>query len=239
MTNIIAKIRSGQGKPWSLVRGFARSVLSLHLPVGGPVRALSRGLYRVHVAVRELVAWGARFFWYEPLFRGQCERVGERFRMEQLPYIAGRGRIVIGTSVRLSGKSSIGFSGVLGVEPQLSIGDGTFIGHDCSLVMAESITIGKNCLLAGGVSVRDLDGHPVDAAARRAKGATPREGVRRVVIGNDVWIGAGATILKGVTVGDRSIVGAGAVVTRDVPADCVVAGNPARIVRRLEARDAA
>ena len=56
-----------------------------------------------------------------------------------------------------------------------------------------------------------------------------------MVIGDDVWIGAGAIILKGVTIGERSIVGAGAVVTRGVPADSVVAGNPAQIVRRLDA----
>jgi maltose O-acetyltransferase len=54
-----------------------------------------------------------------------------------------------------------------------------------------------------------------------------------VIIGDDVWIGHGAVILKGVTIGDRAVIGAGAVVTRGVPADTVVAGNPARVVKRL------
>jgi acetyltransferase-like isoleucine patch superfamily enzyme len=153
--------------------------------------------------------------------------------MELLPYLSGRGRIVIGNAVRLSGKPSIAFSNRLNAQPQFQIGDGTFIGHGCHFGIAESIQIGRNCLLAGGVSVRDLDGHPVDAERRRAGEPTPPAGVRPVVIEDDVWIGATAIILKGVTIGARSIVGAGAVVSRYVPPDCVVAGNPARIVKGL------
>jgi acetyltransferase-like isoleucine patch superfamily enzyme len=82
------------------------------------------------------------------------------------------------------------------------------------------------------VSVGDYDGHPIDPVLRRFSSAPPEE-IRPVMIGDDVWIGRHATILKGVTIGDRSIVGAGAVVTRSVPPDVVVAGNPARVVRSL------
>jgi maltose O-acetyltransferase len=59
------------------------------------------------------------------------------------------------------------------------------------------------------------------------------EDVREVRIGNNVWIGSGAVILKGVTIGDRAVVGARAVITSDVPSDVVMAGNPARIIKRL------
>jgi maltose O-acetyltransferase len=74
---------------------------------------------------------------------------------------------------------------------------------------------------------------PLDAERRRAGEPSPPESVRPVVIGNDVWIGTGAVILKGVTVGDRSVIAARAVVTRDVRPDAVVAGNPARVVKYL------
>ena len=184
-------------------------------------------LYGVHVFGREGLIWALRFFWYEPLFRSQCVSVGEAFHMESLPYLTGRGRIVLGDRVRLSGKSSFGFSNRLHAHSELVIGDDTFIGHDCSFGVAGSVRIGKHCLLATRVRVSDFDGHPLDAGRRRAKEPTPPEGIRPVVIGDDVWVGAGAVILKGVTIGDRSIVGAGAVVTRDVPPDVVVAGNPA------------
>ena len=70
--------------------------------------------------------------------------------------------------------------------------------------------------------------HPLDAVARRGE-----ETARPIVIGDDVWIGGGAIVLAGVTIGDRSVIGAGSVVTKDVPSDVVVVGNPAKIVRRL------
>jgi len=215
------------------LRPIARRVLTAHLPVGPVAQPVWGLLYQLHVAAREGLIWAQRFLWYEPLFRSQCAEVGSGFRMELLPYLSGRGRIVIGNGVRLSGKPSIAFSNRLNAQPELCIGDGTFIGHGCHLGIAESIQIGRNCLLAGGVSVRDLDGHPVDAARRRAGEPTPPAGVRPVVIEDDVWIGATAIILKGVTIGARSIVGAGAVVSRDVPPDCVVAGNPARVIKEL------
>jgi acetyltransferase-like isoleucine patch superfamily enzyme len=153
--------------------------------------------------------------------------------MEQLPYLTGKGRIVVGDRVRLSGKPSIGFSNGLRQDPELRIGDGTFIGHDCSFNIATAVHIGKHCLLAGGVKVYDVDAHPLDAVRRRAEEPFPPENSRPVVIEDDVWVGTQAMILKGVTIGARSIVGASAVVTADVPTDVVVAGNPARVIKRL------
>lgn len=219
------------------IKPLAVRALTAHVPVVGPLRTLSRLLYGVHVGVREALGQGLRFFWYEPLLRGQCEEVGTGFRMEQLPYIWGSGRIVIGDGVRLSGKSSISFHHAGGRVPELRIDDGSFLGHDCSLAIASSIVIGKHVLVAGGARISDYDGHPVDAASRRAGDPTPADAVRPIVIEDDVWIGADARILKGVRIGARSIVGSGAVVTRSVPPDVVVAGNPARVVRRLAASD--
>jgi len=113
------------------------------------------------------------------------------------------------------------------------IGDGTFIGHGCGFNIGQSIRIGRMCLLATNVQIFDNDGHPIDAAQRRASMLTPPEAIKPVVIGDEVWIGNGSLILKGVTIGDRSIVGARSVVTKDVPPDTIVAGNPARVVKEL------
>jgi acetyltransferase-like isoleucine patch superfamily enzyme len=212
----------------------ARAVLSFHIPVAGPTRWLFDSLYRVHVAVREGWIWAKRFFWFEPLFRSQCAAVGPGFWMEELPYLTGRGRIALGTGVRLSGKPSIAFSAAVRPDPELTIGDGTFVGHGCSFHVADRVTIGRHCLLAGGVAIFDMDGHPLDADARRAGRPTPPDQVRAVRLGNDVWVGAGSVILKGVTIGDRSIVAARSVVTTSVPPDTVVAGNPARVVKHLD-----
>jgi acetyltransferase-like isoleucine patch superfamily enzyme len=236
MNSISVHIRRGQGPLCGALKTSARTILTWHVPVVALTKPWFGLLYHLHVLGREVLAWVLRFLWFEPLFRSQCLAIGPGFQMERLPYITGRGRITIGQRVRLSGKSSFGFSNRSDPEPAILIGSGTFIGHGCALAVADSITIGENCLLSGGVSIRDFDGHPADARQRREHCPTPEDGIRPVVIGDDVWIGAGAMILKGVSLGDRAIIGAGAVVTRDVPADSVVAGNPARVVRAMEAR---
>jgi acetyltransferase-like isoleucine patch superfamily enzyme len=238
LSRLAAKVREGRG-PWAPVKRVARGVLSLHVPVAGPTRSLFRLAYRLHVGAAELGRWAVRFFWYEPLFRSQCESVGPGFRMERLPYLQGAGRIVVGRDVRLSGKPNIHFSARHGRPPELIIGDGTFIGHACGFHVGRSVRIGRHCLLAGGVQVYDLDGHPLDAAARRAGLPTPADAVRPVEIGDDVWVGSGALILKGVTIGPRSVVAARSVVTADVAADVVVAGSPARVVRHLSRAESA
>ena len=227
----VAKLRRGEGPFWGRLKSLLKALLTFHLPVNAVTRPLFRLLYRFHVTARELIAWALRFFWYEPLFRSQCESVGSGFRMEELPYIQGQGRIVIGNGVRLSGKSGITFGRRVDRHlPLLEIGDGTFVGHQCGFNIGSQIVLGRNCLLATNVLLYDQDGHPVDAAQRRAGMSSPKESIQPIAVGDDVWIGSGAIILKGVTIGDRSIVAARSVVTKSVPADTIVAGNPARPV---------
>ena len=91
------------------------------------------------------------------------------------------------------------------------------------------MTVGDDCILASCIIV-DTDYHSVEVD-RRQQGSVVKS--RPVVIGHNVWVAGRATVLKGVTIGDDSVVGFGAVVTTDVPAGVVVAGNPARVVRKL------
>jgi hypothetical protein len=109
--------------------------LHAHVPVTSPTRPLFAALYHLHVAGREGLAAALRFVWYEPLFRSQCAAIGPEFRMEQLPYLQGRGRIVLGRRVRLSGKPLISFSTVRHAVPELVIGDDTFVGHLCGFTV--------------------------------------------------------------------------------------------------------
>ena len=232
------KLRRGEGRFWGCMKRIALALLEFHLPVNVFTRPLFRLCYRFHVLVRELWIWARRFFWNEPLFRSQCESVGTGFRLEELPYLVGTGRIVIGEGVRLSGKSTFTFGQPCPEQPELVIGDRSFIGHDCGFNIGRSVRIGRFCLLASRVLVFDMDGHTVDAGKRRSGEPQPVETIAPVIIGDDVWIGNGAVILKGVSVGDRAIIAARSVVTRDVPSDTVVAGNPARVVKHLTGQTA-
>ncbi len=122
--------------------------------------------------------------------------------------------------------------GVWGREPGLGsirIGDAVMISPGVRISASDEITIGHGCMMANGVYITDCDWHGVYDRVNRDPEPKP------VHIGNNVWIGDRATVLKGVTIGDNSIVAACSVVTKDVPANVVVAGNPARVVRELDA----
>ena len=123
----------------------------------------------------------------------------------------------------------------------LHIGQRTFVGAS-TLVCAERIEIGDDVLISWGCTVVDHNSHAlawkdrsddVEQWYEGRKDWTPVERAA-VRIGNKAWIGFNAIILKGVTIGEGAIVGAGSVVTRDVPAFTIVAGNPARPIRELE-----
>ncbi|HEV7722732.1 MAG TPA: sugar O-acetyltransferase [Iamia sp.] len=115
----------------------------------------------------------------------------------------------------------------------IRVGRNVFINHGCTLNDIGGIDIGDEVMVGPNVSLL-TSGHPLDPATRRrAITAAP------IRLGRNVWIGAAAIVLQGVTIGDDSVVGAGAVVTRDVPAGVLVAGSPARLVRSLTDEDRA
>lgn len=107
------------------------------------------------------------------------------------------------------------------------MGRRAFVNANCVFLDCAEIRIGDHFQCGPGVQLLTPE-HPLDAVERRG-----RETARPIVVGDDVWIGGGAIVLAGVTIGNRSVIGAGSIVTRDVPADVVVVGNPARIVRSL------
>ena len=111
---------------------------------------------------------------------------------------------------------------------------GNNVGISGSTICAtKSVTIGDNVLIGSGCLITDSDAHPLNWQDRR-ENRNENTLCAPVVIGNDVFVGARSIILKGVTIGDRAVIGAGSVVSKDVQADCVVAGNPAIVVKRKE-----
>lgn len=110
----------------------------------------------------------------------------------------------------------------------ITIGAGSFVNYGLVALDVGRITIGRDVLIGPNVQLLTPT-HPLEPELRRAK----YEAAEPIVIGDNVWLGGGAIVLPGVTIGANSIVGAGAVVTKDVPPNVVVAGNPAAIIRRL------
>ena len=110
----------------------------------------------------------------------------------------------------------------------IRVGNNFYANFNCVILDPGTVDVGDDVLLGPAVQIYTAT-HPLDAAER----ASGRELARPIRIGSRVWIGGGAIVLPGVTIGDDAVIGAGAVVARDVPPRVVVAGNPARIVRRL------
>ena len=123
---------------------------------------------------------------------------------------------------------SIGVWGDSEGKGEITIGDYVMISPGVRITAAESIVIGDSCMMANGAFITDSDWHGVYDRVGRDDAHQP------VVLEDNVWIGDHAIVLKGVTVGRNSIVAAGSVVARDVPANVVVAGSPARVVKELD-----
>ncbi len=112
--------------------------------------------------------------------------------------------------------------------PGIRIGDHVLISPGVRISAAQDITIGDNCMIASGAYITDSDWHGIYDRSLPPDTAYP------VRLENNVWIGDSAIICKGVTIGENSIVGAGAVVSSDIPANSIAVGNPARVVKTLD-----
>jgi len=116
-------------------------------------------------------------------------------------------------------------------EGLVSIGAKSVLGQECTISAFQHVSIGRECVIADRVMMIDFDHGMVEVDRPvRLQGIYKRD----VRVGNNVWIGYGACILRGVTVGDNAVIGTLAVVTRDVPANAVVGGVPARVIRMRE-----
>ena len=213
------------------MKKLAKFLLHADLPLG-PTRPLWRVAHRLGVGIAE----GARLVYgrltVSPVVRSLATG-GKRLRIERIPYIRGEGELVLGDDIYISGQLGISFLR-RDAKPQLKIGDRTFIGHECAFALSSRITIGRDCMLAAGTKLQDNDGHPLESGARRRDERVPLCEICPITIGDNVWIAPRCTILKGVTIGDNAVIGVGSVVTRDVPANTIVAGVPARSVKPRE-----
>jgi len=234
MKNFIIKIKKRESAFYRVLFVAIKSIYSISLPVNKATRPFFSFIYHVHIFLREARIWIVKSIYSEPLFKSQCHSVGKGLWMERLPYIVGSGRITLGNNVKLSGRIHVIFSNKICNEPELTIGDNTFLGHNTSFMIAKSVKIGNDCLFASGICIFDNDGHPIDHRKRKDNMPPDENQVKPVEIGNNAWIGTNAYIMKGVHIGDRSIIGAGAVVIKDVPEDCIVGGNPAQIIKNLK-----
>lgn len=215
-------------------RGLRRRIQGVSLPAPRP---LVKPMLWAFLGLRSVYYFGKRVLVCEPLFKAYCRCHGRGLRTGvYIHWVQGKGDLILGDDVLVDGKSTFSFAARFTARPTLIVGDHTSIGHNCRFSVGKRITIGRHCEIASDVWMLDSSGHPSDPEARLAGLPPSPEEVRPIVIEDNVWIGSRSVIFPGVTIGEGSIVSAASVVTGDVPANTLVAGNPARKVRSLVAR---
>jgi acetyltransferase-like isoleucine patch superfamily enzyme len=161
-------------------------------------------------------------------------RHGRRLALDGIAFIGPGCSIQIGETgrIELGRWSWIGHGCKLRAhEGLISIGAKTVIGQECTFSAFQHVSIGRECVIADRAMFIDFDHGMVEVERPiRLQGIYKRD----VRVGNNVWIGYGACVLRGVTIGDNAVIGTSAVVTNDVPANAVVAGVPARVIRKRQ-----
>ncbi|HWT90213.1 MAG TPA: acyltransferase [Solirubrobacterales bacterium] len=191
-------------------------------------------MFRFLARNRMLTPRYARLFW-RYLWRRLLTPAGRRWRSDG-PFFLGRG-----LELKIEPRGEIRFGRFVWIgdgtkirchEGVVEIGEKTVMGQECTISAYQRVRIGDECVIADRAMFIDFD-HGVVEVERpiRLQGIYKRD----VEVGNNVWIGYGACILRGVSVGDNAVIGTNAVVTKDVPANAIVGGVPARIIRMREA----
>jgi acetyltransferase-like isoleucine patch superfamily enzyme len=190
---------------------------------GGPI-ALFRFLRAHGMLDHRYARLYARWAWLKLRWRGRLQTDGLCFVGPGVKLEIGRGAVL-----RLGRWSWIGHGTKIRVhEGEVEIGAKTVLGQECTISAFQQVSIGRECILADRVMLIDFDHGAVETERPiRLQGIYKRD----VHVGHNCWIGYGACILRGVTVGDNAIVGTLSVVTKDVADNAVVGGAPARVLR--------
>lgn len=185
------------------------------------------------------LVYGLRYLFWNTLNRPRMGsiQIGKHFRSCGLIRVRNRGEIVIGNKVTINSApmaNPIGGQGrtilVAQKGAKIAIGDGTGLSN-CAIFASEGVTIGKQVMIGAGVKIYDTDFHPVEFKERMENKPARKAAV---TIADGAFIGAHSVILKGATIGKKSVIGAGSVVTGYIPDNEIWAGNPARFIRKID-----
>jgi acetyltransferase-like isoleucine patch superfamily enzyme len=194
----------------------------------GGALALLRFMRANHMLNRHYARLIARWLWLKLRYRSRLQTDGLCFVCPKVQLEIGRD-----ATLRIGRWAWIGHGCKIRVhEGEVAIGAKTVMGQECTISAYQHVSIGRECILADRVMLIDFD-HGVTEVERpiRLQGIYKRD----VRVGHNVWIGYGACVLRGVSVGENSVVGTNSVLPKDVPANAVVGGVPARVIRMREA----
>jgi acetyltransferase-like isoleucine patch superfamily enzyme len=214
------------------LRPIAKQIVHRAVNPPAALKPLYAAIFETHWTTREVSEWAERSLLATPVFLAKCARHGERIAIDRIPYMTAPCHIELGDDVRFSGQINIKPDSKR--RPRLIIGNGVFIGHNTTFDVAASITIGNFVSIGSQTYIADTEGHSHYNPEKPIwEVPASDEDIAPVVLEDGVQVGKHCTIMKGVRVGARSVIGAGSVLRTSVPSDSVVMGNPARVVKRV------
>ena len=225
-------VRKGDTPLFSMIKSTLKKIQRFEVPI---IPGVHSTLYWTHRASIGLWRSIMSVAYHQPLFRTRCSSCGPRLRIihsgQGLPWLNGNVRISIGKDVMLYDKMTV-VGLTIGDRPTLSIGDDTQISQPVSFFIGNRVSVGSQCLI-GCKIIADNPGHRLNYRERISL-PVEKSRIGTVIIGNYVWAALDSMIIGNVVIGTGAVIAARAVVTNDVPPFCVVAGSPARIVKKLE-----
>jgi acetyltransferase-like isoleucine patch superfamily enzyme len=226
-------VKHGKHPAAALVRSVYQTKKSLQCP---SIPGVHRLLYGLHLFACQVWHSLVQFWYFTPLFKSRLERAPKVLELYSgMPQVGGVLTVQIGEGCRISGRSSLFGRSAARQTPLLRVGRNVDIGWQNTIAVGTKVILGDHVRLAGNVYLAGFPGHPVDAAARARGEPETDEQVGDIILEDNVWLATGVTVLAGVRIGRNSIIGAGSVVTKDIPANVIAAGSPAKVIRVLEA----
>jgi len=199
-------------------------------------RPLHGTLYALHRIVSAGFADLVRVLYWTPLFKSRLiGPAANLYVYAGMPLVSGPLEICFGSDCRVSGHTTFSGRSAGAKTPRLSVGSNVDIGWQTTIAVGSRVVFGDNVRIAGRGFFAGYPGHPLDAKSRASGLPDTDAQVGDIVLENDVWLATGVMVMAGVCIGEGSVVAAGSVVTRDIPPGVLAAGNPARVLRSLNA----
>ncbi|PMJ89857.1 acyltransferase [Vibrio sp. 10N.261.55.A7] len=196
---------------------------------------LNKAIYGLYKLISTFWQSMTRIVFHTPAFKGRLNKFGRGLYLYGgIPFVSGPLIIELGNNCRVSGQTT--FSGrTLSSEPMLVVGDNVDIGWQSTIAVGNKVIIEDNVRIAGGAFIFGYSGHPLDAKRRANGEADDHSQVGDVILRKDVWLGTNVTVRQGVTIAEGTVVAAGSVVVCDLPAHVIAGGNPAKVIKPIDA----
>jgi len=198
------------------------------------ISVVHRPWFQLHIMVASAWHKSWQVFYFTPLFKSRLNKAPKHLQLYSgMPQVLGGLSMDIGEHCRVSGVSSFFGRAASVTQVVCTVGDNVDIGWQTTIAVGSKVIIEDNVRIAGRCYLAGFPGHPEDPIAR-AKGMPEIDSqVGDIVLHENVWLASGVTVLAGVTIGRNTIVGAGSVVTRNLPSNVVAGGVPAKVLRPI------